>query len=410
MRTGTAEDHAALSDIEYQDGYLMWAGHPIYEIEALVGGTPFYVYDKQRIENRINQLRAALPKDLHLHYAIKANPNLAVVQMISNLVDGLDVASAGELAIALETTTKPKNISFAGPGKQDWELERAVLSGITINVESVNEINRVARIGVESGKRPRIAIRVNPAFELKTAGMKMGGRPAQFGIDAEVVPDVLKTVSELDLDFCGFHVFSGSQNLRVDAIADSLRKTVDLVLELASATQQRIEFVNLGGGLGIPYFPGEVPLDLDKLTPHYELAINTLRSRLNNPEIILELGRYIVGESGLYTCSVIDVKESRGRKFAVCDGGLHHHLAATGNFGQVIRKNYPVAAGRMGDDFCEISIVGPLCTPLDLLADRVMMPTLHPGNLIAVLQSGAYGKSASPHGFLSHPDCGEILL
>ncbi|RLA51362.1 MAG: pyridoxal-dependent decarboxylase, exosortase A system-associated, partial [Gammaproteobacteria bacterium] len=329
---------------------------------------------------------------------------------MANLVDGLDVASGGELSVALTTNTSPRDISFAGPGKQEWELEAAINAGITVNVESISEVQRLAKIAETTGNRANIAVRVNPSFELKTAGMKMGGRPSPFGIDAEQVPTVLDNIKSLDLNFRGFHIFSGSQNLREQAIIEALQKTVDLVIELSATADHAIEFVNLGGGLGIPYFPAEKPIDLRELGDSFETAVNRLESELSKPEIIMELGRYLVGEAGIYVCRVIDVKESRGKVFAICDGGLHHHLAASGNFGQVIRKNYPVCAVKRKEKCQEISIVGPLCTPLDLLANQINLSQLIPGDLVAVLQSGAYGKSASPARFLSHPECLEVLI
>jgi len=245
---------------------------------------------------------------------------------------------------------------------------------------------------------------------LKTAGMKMGGRPSPFGVDAERVPEMLKELKSLDLHFRGFHVFSGSQNLRVESIDESMTKTVELVISLPDSTDFDISFVNLGGGLGIPYFPKEQPLDITAVGDPAERAVRRLKSALGQVDIIMELGRYLVGEAGIYVCRVLDIKESRGARYAITDGGLYHHLAASGNFGQVIRKNYPLAAVTLSDDKAEVSVVGPLCTPLDLLGDRVTLSELHEGSLVAVLQSGAYGRTASPENFLSHPHCTEIAL
>jgi diaminopimelate decarboxylase len=404
------EVHAALGTLEYRDGVLVWGGRKVTEIAAEVGSTPFYAYDRQRMSLRVTELRAAMPEELSLHYAMKANPLPAVVQHMVSLVDGLDVASAGELAVALATGIDPSDVSFAGPGKRDAELRLAVESGITINLESAGEMRRLARIAAELGRRPAVAIRVNPPFELKTSGMKMGGRPSQFGVDAERVPDLLAELGALDLHFRGFHVFSGAQNLRAETIVESMEKTVGLVIELSARLDLDLEFVNLGGGLGIPYFPKERPVDLAAVADAVHSAVGTLHSALGDVEVIMELGRYLVGEAGIYVTRVLDVKESRGHRFAVCDGGLHHHLAASGNFGQVIRKNYPVAAVALTAEREPVSVVGPLCTPLDLLGDRVTLSRLEEGSLVAVLQSGAYGKTASPEAFLSHPHCREILL
>lgn len=400
--------HAALDTLEYRDGVLIWGGRKVTEIAEEVGSTPFYAYDRERMNERVAELRRAMPEDLSLHYAMKANPMPAVVEHMVGLVDGLDVASAGELEVALATGIDPRDVSFAGPGKRDEELRCAAESGITVNLESESEMRRLARIAGETGKRPPVAIRVNPPFELKTSGMKMGGRPSQFGVDAERVPAMLEELASLDLAFRGFHVFSGAQNLRAETIVESMSKTVALVIELSARLDLDVEFVNLGGGLGIPYFPKERPVELPAVADAAHSAVATLQTALGEVEVIMELGRYLVGEAGIYVTRVIDVKESRGHRFAVCDGGLHHHLAASGNFGQVIRKNYPVAAVALTAEREPVSVVGPLCTPLDLLGDRVTLSRLDPGSLVAVLQSGAYGKSASPEGFLSHPACREV--
>jgi diaminopimelate decarboxylase len=410
MNKPATPTHAALENLEYEDDVLLWGGRKVTEIAEELGQTPFYAYDRQRMTSRVAELRAALPNELKLHYAMKANPMPAVVEHMVGLVDGLDVASAGELVVALKTGVDPKEVSFAGPGKQDWELEAAVKAGITVNLESEGEMRRLAELGNRLGSRPMVAIRVNPQFELKTAGMKMGGRPSPFGIDSERVPTALAELKMLDLDFRGFHIFSGSQNLRAKAIEESMTKTVELVIELAGTSDLAVSFVNLGGGLGIPYFPREQSLDLSAITGPAERAIARLRDTLDDPEVIMELGRYLVGEAGIYVCRVIDIKDSRGVRFAITDGGLHHHLAASGNFGQVIRKNYPVAAVERRSEKEEHTVVGPLCTPLDLLGDRITTSLVEEGSLVAVLQSGAYGKTASPAQFLSHPCCIEVTI
>jgi len=279
-------------------------------------------------------------------------------------------------------------------------------------VESPNELERLAAIGVKHGQRPRAAIRVNPDFELKASGMRMSGGPKQFGIDAEQVPDALRRLGELPVDFEGFHIFSGSQNLDGHAIADAETKSLDLALQLARHAPRPPRFINLGGGFGIPYFPGDKPVDLTPVTAALEAAQARLDRTCPSSTLVIELGRYIVGEAGLYICQVIDRKISRGQVFLVTDGGLHHHLAASGNFGQVLRKNYPVLVGtRVNEGPREIaSVVGPLCTPLDLLADRMEMARAEPGDLVAVFQSGAYGATASPINFLSHPGLIELVI
>ncbi|MGH8263268.1 MAG: pyridoxal-dependent decarboxylase, exosortase A system-associated, partial [Steroidobacteraceae bacterium] len=306
----------------------------------------------------------------------------------------------------------PREVSFAGPGKSESELAAAVKAGILVNVESVREIDILARLGGSGGPKPRIAMRVNPDFELKSSGMKMSGGAKQFGIDAELVPDVLSGLKGLPLAFEGFHIFSGSQNLRSESIVDAERKSLELAIRLSRSAPMAPRVINIGGGFGIPYFPGEARLDLAPIGAALRDLVQQAAAALPGVKLVIELGRYIVGEAGLYVCRVIDRKISRGQVFLVTDGGLHHHLAASGNFGQVIRKNYPVLVGNRvrGTERESANVVGPLCTPLDLLADRYEMARAQPGDLIVVFQSGAYGLSASPLGFLSHPHPAEVLV
>lgn len=394
------------------DDCLQIGGIPVTRLAQEIGRTPFYAYDRQLISRKVDLLRRHLPADIHLHYAMKANPMPAVVQHLVALVDGLDVASAGEMQVALDAGMSPRKISIAGPGKSPEELSMALAAGIVVNMESEHEMETIAKLGHQQGIRPRVAVRVNPDFELKSSGMKMGGGPKQFGVDAERVPAMLTRLKSLNLEFLGFHIFSGSQNLSVEAIKEAQSKTLDLACQLADHAPEPVRLLNLGGGFGIPYFPGDKPLDLAPIGAHLEGLLPEARKRLPEAEFVLELGRYIVGEAGIYVCRILDRKISRGHVFLVTDGGLHHHLAASGNFGQVIRKNYPVIVGNkvVGRERETVSVVGPLCTPLDLLADKLEMAKADIGDLIVVMQSGAYGLTASPTAFLSHPRPAEVLI
>ena len=404
--------HAPMDQFAVAGNCLLIGGRPLTAVAAEVGSTPFYAYDSAVMTAQVNKLRAALPRGIHLHYAMKANPMPAVVQHLANLTDGLDVASAGELAVALATGTDPRNISFAGPGKSKADLAAAVAGGVIINMESEGEMARIAELAKANDCRPRVAIRVNPDFELKTSGMKMGGGPKPFGVDAERVPAMLQALGTLPLEFMGFHIFSGSQNLRPEAIIEAQTKTFQLAFRLAQDAPSPVQWLNIGGGLGVPYFPGEQRIGLADIAANLEPLLAEARTRLPEAEIVMELGRYLVAEAGIYVCEVVDRKVSRGETFLITNGGLHHHLAASGNFGQVIRKNYPVCIGnRVAAEHMEtVSVVGPLCTPLDILADRMELAPADVGDLVVVFQSGAYGYSASPRDFLGHPHPVEILL
>lgn len=403
---------SVLEAFPVKNGELMIGGIPITRLAARVGQTPFYAYDRQNITERVAHLRKHLPEEIHLHYAIKANPMPAVVQHLAGLVDGFDLASGGEMQTALDTTMSADNISFAGPGKSEKEIGSAIAAGVTLNLESETELETATKLGEKQGIKPKVAVRVNPDFELKSSGMKMGGGPKQFGIDAERVPDVLKRIGKLDLDFQGFHIFSGSQNLKPEAIIEAQEKTFALAYRLAEAAPSPVKKLNIGGGFGIPYFPGDTPLDITPICDRLNDLLIEKNQQLPEANIIIELGRYLIGEAGVYVCKIVDRKISREQVFLVTNGGMHHHLAASGNFGQLIRKNYPVLIGnKMGINETETSsIVGPLCTPLDILADKMELPKANIGDLAVILQSGAYGLTASPHAFLSHPAPIDVLV
>lgn len=404
--------HAPMSQFAVQQGELIVGGQPLTRLAARVGQTPFYAYDRELLRRRVAELRAALPKPIKLHYAMKANPMPAVVGVMAGLVDGIDVASAGELKVALDAGADVAEVSFAGPGKRAVELRQAVAAGVLLNIESFREVELLAAISKELDRPARVAVRVNPDFELKGSGMRMGGGPKQFGVDAEQVPELLARIAALGLAFEGFHLFAGSQNLKAEAICEAQQKSYELALRLAAHAPAPVRFLNLGGGFGIPYFPGEERLNLTPIAANLAQLLERARNEMPEAQLVIELGRYFVGEAGIYVTRVLDRKVSRGQVFLVTDGGLNHHLSASGNFGQVVRKNYPVTVGNRAESSERevASAVGPLCTPLDLLADKMDLPIAREGDLVVVFQSGAYGASASPQAFLGHAGVVEVLV
>ncbi|SEH70737.1 diaminopimelate decarboxylase [Rhizobium tibeticum] len=406
-------EHPSIDMFDVAEDCLAVGGVRLDRLADRVGTTPFFAYDRRLITARVAYLRSVLPKDVKLSYAVKANPMPAVVQHMAGLVDAFDVASAFEMKTALDTVVPPSNISFAGPGKTSIELAQAIAAGVTIEMESESEASRIIEAGNRLGIRPRVALRVNPNFQVKGSGMKMGGGPQQFGVDAEEVPSLLGKLASADLDFLGFHVFAGSQNLHSDILCEALSRNVELLLELSGKYGQSVRYLNLGGGFGIPYFEKDRSLDLVPVGKRLsELVENTIRPVLPSAKIVIELGRYLVGESGVYVTRVVDRKVSRGRVYLVVDGGLHHQLAASGNFGQVIRRNYPIVIGNKMNRLERetVSVVGCLCTPLDLLGDNVCLPPADVGDLVVIFQAGAYGLTASPTAFLGHPMPPEVLV
>jgi diaminopimelate decarboxylase len=397
---------------ECVEGELAIGGKRASELAHEAGRTPLFVYSRALLDRRVGELRAALPSRVGLNYAVKANPHPLVIAHMAPLVDGFDIASAGELKLCIAAGIDPRRISFAGPGKRDDELEAAIAAGVTLNCESEGEGARALVIGQRLGIPPRIAIRVNPSFVMTGSGMKMGGGAKQFGVDAERVPALAKQLIAQGAEWRGLHIFTGSQTLSADAIIEAQANVLSLAAELIDAIGHGCPKLNMGGGLGIPYFPGDTPVDLPKVGAALAERVVNLPASLAQTELCLELGRYLVGEAGVYLTRIIDRKESHGVTFLVTDGGLHHQLAASGNFGTVVRRNYPSAiATRYGEQATEeVNIVGCLCTPLDRLADNAMMPRAEVGDLVAVFCAGAYGATASPSAFLGHGPAAEIIV
>jgi len=394
------------------DATLRIGGWSADELIDQAGGTPLFAYDNNIVGGQVARFRAAMPDGLALHYAVKANPYDPLLRFLARYVDGFDIASAGELQALKNADVDSLPVSFAGPGKRDEEIEGAIAGGVTLNVESEGEAERALAIAELVGRQPKIAVRVNPPFGIKGAGMKMGGLASPFGVDADRAAALVKLVIERGGEWRGLHIFAGSQVLAADALIEAQRATVALAIEIADAAGAALLELNLGGGFGIPYFPGEQPLDVDAVGAALAETLANVPDSLANTRFAIELGRWLVGEAGVYLTRIIDRKESGGRTFLVTDGGLHHMLAASGNFGQVLRRNYPVAiAGRFGCDPDEtVTVTGCLCTPLDLLADDVSLPHAEPGDVVAIFCAGAYGLTASPQAFLSHPPAREMLV
>ena len=391
------------------EGRLLIGGRAAIELAAEAGGTPLFVYDSGLVEQQIKRFRATMPADLALHCAVKANPYAPLLSWIAGKVDGFDVASAGELGRVAHLGLP---ISFAGPGKTDQQLETAMRAGVTINLESEGEAERALSLAAGMSRPPKLAVRVNPPFALRGAGMKMGGLASQFGIDHDRVAALIKRLIAAGADWRGLHIFTGSQALHADALIEAQTATLKLAAELAEQAGASPLEVNLGGGFGIPYFPADHPLDIEAVGAALAKSLAARPKMLADTSFAIELGRWLVGEGGVYLTRIIDRKESRGETFLVTDGGLQHVLAASGNFGQLLRRNYPVAvADRFGAAAeQDVTITGCLCTPLDLLAHEVALPRADVGDVVAIFCAGAYGLSASPQEFLSQPRAREMLV
>ena len=375
-------------------------------------GTPLFVYSADLIRKRMADLRAAIPAQLRIHYAVKANPYRPILELMRDLTDGFDIASGGELDMILAAGQDPSLTSFAGPGKRDAELELAIRHGVTLNLESAAEAHRALAIAEKLGSTPRLAIRVNPDFEMRGSGMKMGGGAKPFGIDQERVPPLAREIIAAGAEWRGLHIFTGSQALDAAAIIETQGNVLDLAARLTAEIGAPLPHLNMGGGFGIPYFNGDQSLDIAAVGAALKKRFANLPPEVSGTEFAIELGRYLVGEAGVYLTRIVDRKESHGQVFLVTDGGLHHQLAASGNFGTVVRRNYPAAIatkfGAVPDE--DASIVGCLCTPLDRLADQALLPRAEVGDIVAIFCAGAYGASASPSSFLGQGPARELLI
>jgi diaminopimelate decarboxylase len=379
-------------------------------------GTPFFLYDLAAVGERIRELRARLHPDIRLFYAVKANPNPEVLAVLSGSADGADVASAGELTRSLDAGFKPGDLSFAGPGKTDEELRCAVRHRIgSISVESLNELERIDRIASESGRAADVSVRINPARIFKAFAIKMGGQASQFGIDEEVFPDFFRLLRKsAHCRFRGIHVYSGTQCLDAETLLENFDHTFSICRRIIAETGFVPEVLNLGGGFGIPYHENQSALDGAAVCAELSRRFESFRIEAGQPGLraIIELGRYLIAEAGIYAARIVDVKVSKGRTYCVLDGGMNHHLAASGNLGQVIRKNYKMVnlTGRSGLPLREVTVVGPLCTSIDVIGDRVKLSEPAIGDCIAILNSGAYAYTASPLFFLSHDLPPELVI
>lgn len=378
-------------------------------------GTPLFVYDGHVLDRKWDLLRSTLPEKFAISYSVKANPNIHILKHFLAKGCGLEIASGGEFHLALSAGCPGDNILFAGPGKTEAELEYVLTSGIgEIHLESLREAEQISALGRRIGIRPNVAIRVNPDAEAQGGAMRMGGKAAPFGVDEEALDEMLdRLLRESSIHFRGIHLFTGTQILDYAVLMRQYRKGLEIARRASVRTGQPLAMLDFGGGLGIPYFGHEQELDMEMLHKELVRLMDEIEGEkcFQGTRFMVEPGRYLVGEAGVYVARIIYVKISRGKKFLVVDGGMNHHLAASGNLGQVIKRNFPVALlQKLKEEPTEkVDIVGPLCTPLDVLARDVVLPHAEIGDLVGVFQSGAYARTASPLGFLSLPTPPEVL-
>lgn len=394
--------------------------HPTLDVALAAAaerfGTPAYVYLTDRIEDRLTDLRARLGRWFAISYAMKCNPNPALLKWMVDRADLIDVSSGGEAAAAVAAGWDAGRVSFTGPGKREAELAAAIDAGVGhLVIESLREARLADRLALTRGVRQQVLVRIAPDRVPRGFGDQMAGRPCPFGIDIETAPEHLAAILALPgLDVAGLHVYSGTQCLKPEAICENWRIFMEVFCRLADSHDMTPRQLVFGAGLGIPYHAGDTPIDLEAVAEGVGPDLDAFRSlpRMRDAQLVLELGRYLVGEAGFFVTRVVSIKESRGTRIAICDGGLNAHNAAAGGFGMVLRRNYVmhrVGGENDGPDEA-VDLTGPLCTSIDRLGSGVVLPRLEEGDLVAIHCSGAYGPTASPTRFISHPQPREVLV
>lgn len=379
-------------------------------------GTPLYVYDADLAAERAGAVKAALAGRAELFYAVKANPNALLLGLARGWAEGLDISSGGEFEAARAAGWDPGRMSLAGPGKTAAELDRAVGGGCgSISMESREDLEGILAAGERTGQKPRISLRVNPLELSGPFALKMGGKPTQFGVDeedaAEALGELLRAVRAGRAEYDGLHIYAGTQCLDAAALAAGVENSLRIARDLERAYGTPAPRINLGGGFGVAYYEGQTELDLAEAGRGIVRALDAFREGRRSTRFVLELGRYLVGPAGWYLTRILALKRSRGKTFAIADGGMHHNLSASGNLGQAMKRNYRMRnlsrpAGHIGP----VELAGCLCTPIDLLGVGAPLAEPRKGDVVALENSGAYGYSASPLFFLGHETPREVVV
>ncbi|MFJ6215523.1 type III PLP-dependent enzyme [Streptomyces sp. NPDC092296] len=378
-------------------------------------GTPTYVYDGDWLVANLEALRSVLHPSLEVFFSLKSNPNRGVYDVLHSAGARAEVSSLAELRLVLEAGTDPSDVVFLGPGKSEQEITACVAAGIyAIVCESFAELELIDRTAAAHGVRQRVLLRVNPAFSIAGSRLTMGGKPRQFGIDEAALLEAGPTLAAFQhADVAGIQVYLGTRILDADVIVKNTAYILDIAERVAQATGIRLDAVDIGGGLGVPYFEGEGDLDTTALAKDLNPLLDRFASAHPGTRLMMESGRYLTALGGTYLMRVRYTKQSMGENFAVADGGTHHHMAAVG-IGSFVKRNFPIGLLSREAPPDEApgpwNVAGPLCTPNDTIAKGAALPELRPGDLIGVLRSGAYGPSASPVYFLSHGYPAEVVL
>ncbi|MFJ8953500.1 type III PLP-dependent enzyme [Streptomyces sp. NPDC102381] len=388
-------------------------GIPVSEI-ADTFGTPTYVYDSDVLRDGYQHLRGLLPASVGIFYSLKANPNVSICGYLNRLGAGAELSSHVELQTALQAGVAPEDIIFLGPGKTAEDLQACLDADIhAVVCESIEELHQLDQLATEQQfSDVRAMLRVNPDFHTKGSGLAMGGKPRQFGIDADILRSSASDIAQLrTVRVIGLHAYMGTRFLNHADVVHNTEQILSTAEQLSADLGIKLETLDFGGGLGIAYFDNEKDLDVEALTAGLSEAVAPFVARHPECRLIMELGRFLTARAGTYVTRALYVKESLGEEFVVADGGTNHHMAAVG-IGSFVKRNFPIVSLSRYDEPTtrQYTLAGPLCTPNDIIGKRAALPPVQAGDLIGVERSGAYGPSASPVNFLSHGHPAEVLV
>jgi diaminopimelate decarboxylase len=364
-------------------------------------GTPCFAYSAAAAVEQFTTLRQVLPPRVRLAYAVKANPHPGLLARFASLGASFDCASIGELERVEALKLPPGRTFFAGPGKREAELRRALALGVRVQAEGFEDL---ARIDALVDRETAVNLRVHPAFEIDEGNRIIGGSgPSAFGVDEEDVPMLLQKAAGLrHVRIRGLHVFAASNQRDAAKLLAIHGAVLALAKRLQAAHGLAFEQIDLGGGLGIPYAPEQTPLDV--LALGQGLSSLLAAHPWFTGEVILEPGRFLAGPTGVYLARVVRIKASRGTRFAILEGGINHLIRPL-----LTGEPFPVRAVAKGEGDLPYTLAGPLCTSLDRLGE-VRLPELAAGDLLAFGSTGAYGLNEGMTHFLSHPVPPEIWV
>ncbi|WP_108868430.1 diaminopimelate decarboxylase [Aquimarina aquimarini] len=368
-------------------------------------GTPSYIYDGEKLVSNYQRLVNALPDCVDVFYALKVNPNVSLVKLLRSKGACTEVCSITEMEIALKAGSTPQDIVYLGPCKKDYELKRAISLGVfAIVIESETELKRVSRFANEAGVVVDVAIRINPDFSAKGSPWKMGGRPTQFGIDEKhAIANFGTYLNVPNINIKGIHVYNGTNILDAQSVYENSKYILGLYEQISQKYNTTFSMVDVGGGMGIPYFPNQEELDIVEFKNLMTPLFSDFHKKYPDTRIIMESGRFIIGTAGYFAVGVNNIKINHGKTFVVTDGGTNCHSASAGS-GRVVKRNFPmenISATDNLEEF-EYQVAGPLCSPDDIIGRNIKLKEVKEGDILVINASGAYGSTSSPGLFHSH--------